>query len=825
MEQGVKSCNLCNYPCKRNIGTYVGKNAKVLFLFESPTYQADIENKITAGPVMQLFMQYLQNAGISVDDIAITYMVHCYTGSAAKDKEKLTNIAVKKSEYTNCKHYLDDVINQVKPKLIVSVGPRPTKFILGDVRVTLEDVYDTVVESPLYNIGVYSILNIYTLFIKPQYKPYGLKSFEFIKNFLDGKQRTLEPTNLTLVDDKVKLNQAVTEILRSDKAAIDIETNGKLFLKDDIMGIGFALDKENAYYIPLKVYDKDSDTCKNFWEEEVEENIKQDLKKFFSNNALKIAYNGQFDYKFIQKYLNIDRINNASFDVMLASHLLNENFKGMRTLKLLSVLYTDMGGYASILYSWLRKNKIDKKSMYKAPLEILGKYCMLDTIATFKLYNKFDVQLEREDLLYLFNTLTMPLQKTLMDVEYKGVQIDINHLNNIEKQNDKILEDKLTVIRGQIGEPNFNVNSTQQLAWLLFDKLKLKPLRITDSGAPATDKAVFNKYAKKNKVLQDILDFKKKRTENSTFVTGLRKELDSNNKVHTSYLLHGTDSGRLSSQKPNLQNISRDKNVKNLYIPEAGKVMIQCDLSQGEFNAWAACSQDSKMLNDIKNGLDIHRTVASKVWNLKPEDVTKELRTYAKRVCFGLMYGISIKGAADLVGCSEVEAQRIQDIFFGMYPKAAAWLRNIPVVAKSQGYLRTVFGRKRRFSHLFSHPLQSIRNYAERVAKNFTFQSIVADITARNMINLKPYLDSVGARIILTVHDSIIVQCDKDKAEEISKEMMKIVTQPVPNYHGIIKCDIEVGTSWGHLDKVEFDAAFDNIINEDIFDSFDELSA
>lgn len=825
MQQNVKSCNLCKYPCKRNIGSYIGKNARILFLFESPTYQADIENRITAGPVMQLFMQYLQNAGISVDDIAITYMVHCYTGSAVKDKECLTNIPAKKANILNCKSNLDKVIQEVKPELIVAVGPRVTKFILGDTRVTLDDVYDTVVQSPLYNIGVYSILDIYTLYIKPQYKPYGLKLFEFIKNFLDKKERVLEPTNLTLADDKTKLNQALTEILRADKVAVDIETNGLNFLKDDIMGIGFALNRETSYYIPLKTYDSTEDKCKPFWDEVTENDIKEDLKKFFSNNALKIAYNGQFDFKFIRKYLSIERINNAKFDVMLASHLLNENFKGMRTLKLLSVLYTDMGGYASILYSWLRQHKIDKKCMYKAPLEILGKYCMLDTIATFKLYIKFDVQLEREDLLHLFKTLTMPLQEVLMDVEYHGVQIDINHLNNVEQANKKLLEDKLAIIRGKIGEPNFNVNSTQQLAWLLCDKLKLPPARITSSGKSATDKAALTKYAKKYKVLQDILDYKKKRTETSTFVTGLKEALDDNNKIHTSYNIAAVDSGRLSSSSVNLQNISRDKNIKNLYIPEGDKVMIQCDLSQGEFNAWASYSQDAKMLNDIKNGLDIHRTVASKVWNMKPEEVTKELRTFAKRIVFGLMYGISIDGAAKLVGCSEAEAQRVQDIFFGMYPKAAAWLRNIPVVAKTQGYLRTVFGRKRRFTHLFSHPLQKIRNYAERVAKNFTFQSTVADITARNMINLKPYLDSVGARIILTVHDSIVVQCDKDKAEEISKEIMRITTQPVPNYHGIIKNDIEVGTSWGHLDKVEFDADLDNIVNEDIFDSFDEVEA
>jgi DNA polymerase-1 len=249
--------------------------------------------------------------------------------------------------------------------------------------------------------------------------------------------------------------------------------------------------------------------------------------------------------------------------------------------------------------------------------------------------------------------------------------------------------------------------------------------------------------------------------------------------------------------------------------------MIQCDLSQGEFNAWASYSQDFKMLNDIKNGLDIHRTVASKVWNLKLEDVSKELRTFAKRVVFGLMYGISIDGAAKLVGCSENEAQKIQDTFFNMYPKAAAWLRNIPVVARQQGYLCSVFGRKRRFTHLFNHPLQGIRNYAERLAKNFLMQSTVADITARNMINLKPYLDSKGARIILTVHDSIIVQCNKEDAEEISAEMMRITTQPIPNYHGIIKNDIEVGTSWGNLGKLEFNDDFD-IENDEIFDTLME---
>ena len=804
----MKQCNICGFNCKNNVGTYIGSNAKVLFLFESPTFQADLDNRITAGPVMELFKQYLINAGISFDDIAITYMVHCFSGTPSKDNEfKLTNNPVKKAYYDNCRHYLEDVLKEVQPKLVVCVGDRPTKYFLGDTKAKLFNVYGAIVKSPLYNIDTFCIMDMYTLYMKTQYRCYGTKSFEFIKNFISGVQPATQPTYCNVVTDHQSLQRALDQILKSTKTAVDIETSGLNFMEDKIVGIGFALDKENSYYIPLYKYE---DKLVSFWDSETEKGIKEDLVKFFTNETLKIAYNGQFDFKFIRKYLGLKRINNASFDVMLASHLLNENLNGMRTLKLLSILFTDMGGYESVLYNWLRENKITKDNMYQAPVDILGKNCCLDTLATYRLYSKFDIQLEREGLLHLFNTLTMPLQKVLMDVEYDGVQVDIVHLQSLESTNKKMLENQLSVIRGKIGNPNFNVNSTQQLADLLFNKLGCKVIRTTATGAPATDKATIEKYAKKHSVLQDILDYKKKRTETSTFLTGMKALLDKNNKVHTSYLLHGTDSGRLSSTNPNLQNIPREKNVKNLYIPEPGKVMIQCDLSQGEFNAWASYAQDEKMLNDIRNGLDIHRTVASKVWKLKPEDVSKELRTFAKRVVFGLMYGISIDGAAKLVGCTEAEAMRIQSTFFGMYPKAAAWLKNIPVVARAKGYLTTVFGRKRRLGHLFAHPLSGMRNYAARVSSNFPMQSTVADICARALINLKPYLDSVNAQIVLTVHDSIIVQCPKDIVKDVAKNIMDIFTQPIEGYHGIIRADIEIGKAWGDLSKTKFDEDLDD---------------
>lgn len=801
----MKQCNKCNFSCRNNVGSYVGKNAKVLFLFEAPTYQADIDNRLTAGPVMELFKQYLANAGISLDDIAITYIVHCFPGYATKDaKYKLTNIPVLKKYYDNCKGYLDTILDTVKPKLVVPVGDRATKYFLGDTKAKLFNVYDAIIKSPLYNIDTYCIMDIYTLFLKPQYRCFGTESFKFIKNFIDDVHPTKEQQNTKVVSNYSELQEALSKLLVSTKTAIDIETTGLNFLEDKIMGLGFAINRTDAYYIPLYKYVENE--IVSAWDSKIEEGIKEDLCKFFSNETLKIAHNGQFDFKFLKHYLGLKRINNASFDTMLASHLLNENLNGMRSLKLLAVLFTDMGGYESLLYNWLRENRITKDEMFKAPTDILGKYCCLDTIATYRLYDKFDIQLQREGLINLFNNLTMPLQKVLIDVEYNGVQVDIKHLAEVEEANKKLLDDKLAVIRGKIGDPEFNVNSTQQLADLIFNKLGCQVLRTTATGNPATDKATITKYAKKHSVLQDILDYKQKRTETSTFITGMKSVLDKNYKVHTNYHIAGTDSGRLSSSEINLQNIPRDKNIKNLYIPEPGKVMIQCDLSQGEFNAWASYAQDFKMLTDIKNGLDIHKTVASKAWNIPFDEVSKELRTKAKRIVFGFMYGMGVPSAAKLVGCSEKEAQKIQDAFYGMYPKAAAWLMNIPVVARTQGYLQSVFGRKRRFTHLFNHPLQEIRSYAERLAKNFLMQSTVADITARNMIAIQSLLQKYDSQIVLTVHDSIVIQCPKQYVDELVKRLQVITTQPVPNYHGIIKNDFEVGEAWGHLDKVEFEA-------------------
>ena len=277
----MKQCNICNFGCKNNIGTYIGKNAKVLFLFEAPTYQADIDNRITAGPVMDLFKKYLEKHKISFDDIAITYMVHCFPGNPQKDNFKLTNVPVLKKYYENCRHYLDNVIKEVKPRVVITVGDRATKYFLGDTKVKLFDVYGALVTSPVYNVKTLCMLDMCTLYLKPQYRCFGDKSFELIKHCIDNDDRMMQGTNEVVVEDKKTLNEALNKILTSTKTTIDIETDGLDFMTNNIVGIGFGLDRINSYYIPL--YKFENDKLLKFWDDQTEQTIKEDLKKFFTN--------------------------------------------------------------------------------------------------------------------------------------------------------------------------------------------------------------------------------------------------------------------------------------------------------------------------------------------------------------------------------------------------------------------------------------------------------------------------------------------------------------------------------------------------------------
>lgn len=801
----MKDCNLCGFKNKQVIYDYIGKNAKILFVFECPTWYADNSGNIFEGAIMQNFLAYLTESQIALDDIAVTFLAHCYPGTLNPEDEKyhFKHAILSKRCIKNCSNMFSKIVNQVQPKLVVGVGDVVCKYLMGDFKLKFKEIYGAVVKSPVYGFNFTGILKPEKLFMEREFHHYGVKDFKRIKDYMDGKPLiNIDDCNLNMITTPQQLYAAADVLCKSTKFAYDIESTGLSFMTDSITCIGFATNSNTAYLLPLTVYEQNKP--RSYWDPMYLPEIRKTLTTLYTNNAMKITYNGQFDAKFIRHYLNIPRINNQSFDAMLASHVLNENLNGMRSLKELTLLFLNVGAYAAELYEYKRSNHVTNFS--DVPINILGKYCMLDAICSYRLYEIFDTELKRKNLYKLFTDITMPLSNTLMDVEYVGAKIDLKHLADIEKNSSGAVQTLMQKIQMQVGSADFNIRSSKQVSEYLYDVLRLPVTKLTKSGAAATGKDILKKYSKKYPVLETILTCKDELKVLSDIVGGITTHIDCNQHVHSHYAVAGTDSGRLSSSDMNLQNISRDKDIKNLFIADEGFTLIQCDLSQGEFIAYATYAQDSALLQDIANGLDIHKKVAALAGNKALEEVTDTERTHAKRVVFGILYGIGDAAAAELVGCTEAHARIIRETFFNMYPKAAAWLNNIPVVAKYQGYLQTVFGRRRRLAHLFSHPLSEMRSYAERLAKNFLMQSTVADITGRAMITLAPKIRDMKGQIILTVHDSIVSQVPDSYVKQACILILQEITKPVPNYAGIIKADLEIGKSWGALNKVKITA-------------------
>jgi DNA polymerase-1 len=265
--------------------------------------------------------------------------------------------------------------------------------------------------------------------------------------------------------------------------------------------------------------------------------------------------------------------------------------------------------------------------------------------------------------------------------------------------------------------------------------------------------------------------------------------------VHTSYNIAGTTSGRLSSSDPNCQNIPRDKTIKHLFCAKDGYSLVQCDLSAAEFRAWGHYSQDQKMITDIKSNFDIHRYTASKVFNLPEDKITKEQRTAAKRVVFGLMYGQGVEATAIQNGLGITQARKVIETFFGRYTRAKAWLECVVVQAKQTKHLTNIFGRKRRFLG-FDSPNTEARALCERQAKNFLMQSTVADITNWAGVRLFKILRQYDSYLVLTVHDSLVYEvpdCHVDKVKDI---IYKEITKPIKGYTVPIGIELKVGKHW-----------------------------
>ena len=606
----------------------------------------------------------------------------------------------------------------------------------------------------------------------------------------DSKNATLAdlkstPHSYHLVDTEEERAKLGLFLLDQEFFAFDTETDGIDPLKANLVGISFAVKENEAWYVPVP---------ENF--EEAKQIVAHFAPALQNPKSQKIGQNIKFDILELRKYGV--KVAGPLFDTMIAHYLLNPELRhGMdylaeTYLKYQTVPIEDLIG---------PKGK-HQLSMRNVPLEQITEYAAEDADVTMKLKNFFAPELKKEGLENLFATIEMPLIYVLAEMEATGVTLDTKAL----KQSSVELTASLHQLEKEIYEMagmEFNINSTKQVGEVLFDHLKLDDkAKKTKTGGYSTSEAVLEKLRSKHPIIGKLLEYRGLKKLLSTYIDALPELINpETGKIHTSFNQAVTATGRLSSTNPNLQNIPiRDelgREIRKAFIPDNEDcIFFSADYSQIELRVMAHLSNDPHMIEAFRSGADIHAATAAKIYNLPVEEVTSDMRRKAKTANFGIIYGISVFGLAERLSIPRAESKELIDGYFATYSRIKEYMDESIKIAKDQGYVETIFKRKRFLPDINSHNA-IVRGYAERNAINAPIQGSAADIIKLAMIRIYERFKQEGlkSKMILQVHDELNFNVYKNEAEEVKKivleEMEHVMDLQVP-----LIADCGEGANW-----------------------------
>ena len=525
------------------------------------------------------------------------------------------------------------------------------------------------------------------------------------------------------------------------------------------------------------------------------------LKEIFESAEIeKVSYKMKEDYVILKQH-GIT-MKNLKFDVEIASYLLNPT-ASKYMLESLSIDYLELD-----INEYMSNKEVSKKEDKQINLfdsnneekENSKKYeVAFITYVIKELKNLLTRKLEEQNSLKLFNDIEMPLAEVLAKIQYEGMYIDKEELISFGEELKEGIEDLTKEIYELAGE-EFNINSTQQLGNILFEKLNLTTSKKTKKGY-STDVDALEKIRKEHPIVEKILEYRSLMKLNSTYVEGMLPYINEKTKrIHSYFHQTVTATGRISSTEPNLQNIPTrielGKRLRKVFKPKEGYVFIDADYSQIELRVLAHISQDEHMLEAFKNGEDIHKQAASKVLGIPIEEVSKEQRSNAKAVNFGIVYGISDFGLAEQLGISRKEAKKYIEQYLEKYNGIDKFMKEVVEEAKEKGYVETLFNRRRYIPELSSNNYM-VRQFGARAAMNTPIQGTAADIMKLAMVNLNKALEEtkLDAKIILQVHDELILEVrekDKEQAKTLLKECMEQAMQlTVP-----LEVEVSEATNW-----------------------------
>ncbi len=603
---------------------------------------------------------------------------------------------------------------------------------------------------------------------------------EAVKDFSSRKTIKAVPHVYQSVAPGMAMQLFIQNLIKQTSVCFDTETTGLNPLTAELVGISFSWETGKGFYIPFPE-DKD----------EAQELIEQ-LRPFFESEAIeKIGQNLKYDIKVLHKYKV--QVKGKCFDTMLAHYLINPDMR--HNMDVLAETYLN---YTPISITELigKKGK-NQLSMRDVPLEKQTEYAVEDADITFQLAQHFRPELAEAKTEDLFNDIEIPLLHVLADMELEGIKLDTTFLNSLSED----LNNDIERLVGEIykeAEQEFNIASPKQLGEILFDKMKLveKPKK-TKTGQYSTAEDVLSYLAKDHKIIRNVLEYRGLAKLKSTYVDALPEQVEeSTGRVHTAYMQTVAATGRLSSNNPNLQNIpirtERGRQVRKAFVPrDKDHTLLAADYSQIELRIIAALSEETTMIEAFKNGEDIHASTASKVFNVPIEEVTREQRSNAKTVNFGIIYGVSAFGLSNQTDLSRSEAKELIETYYKTYPKLRNYMGEQIDFARDNGYVQTVLGRRRYLKNINAGNA-IVRGAAERNAVNAPIQGSAADIIKIAMINVHKKLTEgdYKSKMLLQVHDELVFDVYKPELEAV-KTLVK--TEMENAYTLAVPLDVELG--------------------------------
>lgn len=592
------------------------------------------------------------------------------------------------------------------------------------------------------------------------------------------------PHDYQLIDTEDDLHRIYDYFITKKNLSLDTETTSMNAIDAELVGLSFAVKENEAFYVPVPANREEAQRIVNIF------------KPIYENDKIvKVGQNIKYDLEVLANYGVT--LAGPMFDTMIAHYLIQPELR--HNMDYMAEVYLN---YKTIHIDELigPKGKNQKNMRDLTPTEVY-EYAAEDADITLKLKNKLEPELKKYGAERLFHEIEMPLMPVLAEMEMNGVRIDTRSLaetSNILTARMEELERRIYELAGE----RFNIASPRQVGDILFGKLKIieKPKK-TKTGQYVTSEDVLQTLKGKHEIVADILAHRGLKKLLGTYVDALPKLINARTgHIHTSFNQTVTATGRLSSSDPNLQNIpvrgEDGKEIRRAFIPEPGCLFFSADYSQIELRVMAHLSGDENMIEAFREGHDIHAATAAKIYKETIDSVTRDQRTKAKRANFGIIYGITVWGLADRLNIGRDEARQLIDGYFETFPHVHEYMEQAKETARSQGYVDTLFGRRRYLADINSRNA-TVRGFAERNAINAPIQGTAADIIKVAMIRIHRRFKAKGvrAKMILQVHDELNFSVPAEEKELVERivleEMQGAFEMKVP-----LTADCGWGANW-----------------------------